>query len=142
MRDQDELPYIVIERQSSGLGAFFLGTAIGVIAGLLLAPRSGSETKEEFRRRVERVRDRAESARESVHRTRERLEDRIDSVREQLGEVREKVESGLDRVRRTQTETSPAQGDGRRSRGRAGEHEPAEFGDVAEDTSAGSADLG
>lgn len=99
MRDQEELPYIVIERQSTGVAVFFWGVAIGFVAGVLLAPRSGAETQDELRRRVDRIRDSAESARESARRTRERLEGRIDSVREQLGDVRERVESGLDRVR-------------------------------------------
>jgi gas vesicle protein len=47
MRDQDDLPYIVIERRGGG-GAFVLGVLVGFGAALLLAPRSGADTREAF----------------------------------------------------------------------------------------------
>ncbi len=90
MRDHDEVPYVVIERHSAGFGTLLWGMLIGAGAALLLAPRSGAETREEIRDRVDRARsaanDRVESARSTVHRTRESIEDRVESVRDQFGD--------------------------------------------------------
>lgn len=103
MRDHDDLPYIVIERHSSGLGMFVWGILMGSAAALLLAPRSGAETQEDIRRRVDRARtaaeDRYDTARTSVVRTRERIEDQFGSVRGRIDDVREKLEDRADRAR-------------------------------------------
>jgi gas vesicle protein len=103
MRDQDDLPYIVIERHSAGLGAFIWGALIGAGAALLLAPRTGAQTQEELRQGVMRARnaaqDRAQAARQTVDRTRGRIEDQIGSVRDQLGNVRERIETRTERAR-------------------------------------------
>jgi gas vesicle protein len=97
MRDHDDLPYIVIERRSAGLGPFVWGTLIGAAAALLLAPRSGAETQEDIRRSVRRARsaaeDRIDTARTTVERTRERIEDQIGSVRGKVDDVKERLES-------------------------------------------------
>lgn len=120
MRDQDDLPYIVIERQSVGFAPFFWGLVIGTAVGILIAPRAGRETKDEIRQRVDRARARAESARDSVHRTRERVEDRITAVREQIGSVRERMESRIDPARRgSDGDRGPA---GNRAPGSAGRY--------------------
>ncbi len=103
MRDHDDVPYIVIERHSAGFSTFLWGLALGAGAALLLAPRSGAETRDEIRDRVDRARsaanDRMDSARSTVHRTRERFEDRMDSVRDQLDNVREKIETRAEDAR-------------------------------------------
>ena len=105
MRDSDDLPYVVIERHSGGLGAFLWGAMIGAGAALLLAPRSGSETQEDLRASVRRVRtaaeDRVETARSTVNRTRSRLEDQLGNVREQISSVREQIDSKAERARET-----------------------------------------
>jgi gas vesicle protein len=91
MRDHDDLPYIVIEKHSGGgMGTFLWGALLGAGVALLLAPRSGEETQEEIRERVERLREAAEdrvnevrdTVTESVSRTRDRIQDQIDSVRD------------------------------------------------------------
>ena len=103
MRDQDDLPYIVIERHSAGLAPFLWGALIGAGAALLLAPRTGVETQEEIRLGVRRARgvaeEKVEAARSTVNRTRERLETQIGSVRDQLGTVRERIETRADEAR-------------------------------------------
>lgn len=103
MRDHDEVPYIVIERHGAGFGPFLWGMLIGAGAALLLAPRSGAETREEIRERVDRARtaatDRVDAARSTVHRTRETIEDRIESVRDQFGDLRERFEASADDAR-------------------------------------------
>jgi gas vesicle protein len=48
MRDNDEGPYIVIERESGGgIGSFVLGALVGAGLALLFAPKSGAETQED-----------------------------------------------------------------------------------------------
>ncbi len=50
MRDHDETPYIVIEREGGGgLGSFILGALVGAGLALLFAPQSGEETQEEIK---------------------------------------------------------------------------------------------
>lgn len=111
MRDHDDLPYIVIERRSAGLGAFIWGALLGAGAALLLAPRSGAETQEELREGVRRARraaeDRVDAVRSTVDRTRTRIEDQIGGVREQISTVRSQIDTkttqardGIDNARR------------------------------------------
>lgn len=112
MRDYDDLPYIVIERHSGGMGAFVWGALIGAGAALLLAPRSGAETQDEIRRRVTRIRNEAEGrvngARDTVTRTRDRFFDQFDSVRstveEQANRARDAVETGRRAARDARSE--------------------------------------
>jgi gas vesicle protein len=116
MRDHDDLPYIVIERHSGGVGGFVWGALIGAGLALLLAPRSGAETQEEIRTRVQRIRDGAEGrvneARDTVTgtvaRTRSRIFDQIDSVRstleEQADRARDAVETGRRAARDARSE--------------------------------------
>jgi gas vesicle protein len=89
MADHDELPYIVIERRSGGLGAFVWGALIGAGAALLLAPRSGRETRDELRAGALRIRDRAEDA----------VRQATDSVQETIGGVRSEVHGRIDVAR-------------------------------------------
>lgn len=89
MSDHDDLPYIVIERRSGGFAAFLWGALLGAGTALLLAPRSGRETRDELRAGALRLRDRAEDAVRGV----------TDSVQETIGGVRGEVEGRLDAAR-------------------------------------------
>jgi gas vesicle protein len=89
MSDHDDLPYIVIERRSGGFGAFVWGALLGAGAALLLAPRSGRETRDEIRAGALRLRDRAEDAVRGV----------TDSVQDTIGGVRGEVEGRIDAAR-------------------------------------------
>ncbi|MEX0907079.1 MAG: YtxH domain-containing protein [Gemmatimonadota bacterium] len=89
MADHDDMPYIVIERRSGGAGAFLWGALIGAGAALLLAPRSGRQTRDEIRASALRLRDRAEDAVREV----------TDSVSETIGGVRGEVQGRLDTAR-------------------------------------------
>lgn len=95
MRNHDDVPVIVIERESGGFGTFILGAMIGAAAALLLAPQSGEETQREIRERARRLKDAAE---ERVRDAQRQLETRIDEARQGIGHrvdsVREAVESG------------------------------------------------
>jgi gas vesicle protein len=89
MAEHDEFPYVVIERRSGGFGAFVVGALIGAGAALLLAPRSGRETRDEIRAGALRIRDRAEDA----------VRDVTDSVQETIGGVRGEVQGRIDAAR-------------------------------------------
>lgn len=106
MRDYDDYPHIVIERERGGLGAFLWGALLGAGAALLLAPRTGAETQRELRERARALREAAEgrvneareSVTEAVERARGEVNDRITSVRDALetraDQARTAVEAG------------------------------------------------
>jgi gas vesicle protein len=113
MRDHDEVPYIVIEREGGGgLGSFILGTLIGAGLALLLAPRSGEETQEEIKARAlkfkgaaaDRVREAQQNLEGRLVTARENVQARVDSVREAVDsgrkaalEARDDLEKKLER---------------------------------------------
>lgn len=90
MADHDDLPYIVIERRSGSFGNLIMGALLGAGAALLLAPRSGRETRDEIRAGALRLRDRAEDAVRGVS---ESVQDTIGGVR---GEVEDRIDSARD----------------------------------------------
>jgi gas vesicle protein len=108
MRDRDDLPYIVIERRTGGVGGFVYGALIGAGLALLFAPRSGRETRTEIRTGVERIRGRAEDVvrqvQESVTGTfedvREEVNDRLDSAREAFEAGRQAARETRDQMER------------------------------------------
>lgn len=96
MRDRDDVPYIVIERESTtGMGSFVVGALVGAGLALLFAPQSGKETQEEIRIRANKLRDAAE---ERMLDMQGQIEERLDGVREgvqaRVELVKEAVESG------------------------------------------------
>lgn len=100
MRDYEEGPYVVYERDRGGVGTFFLGAMIGAGLALLFAPRTGEETQQEIKDRARRFRDTAE---EKVREAQRTLEARIDEARggveSRVATVRDAVESGRDAAR-------------------------------------------
>ena len=84
----------------SFVSGFFLGAVIGGVAGILLAPKPGSETRSELRDQSETWRARAE---ELASRMRDQLAPTLDEVRERVGptveEVRERVRPAVQEVR-------------------------------------------
>jgi len=90
MRDQDDAPYVVIERDGgAGLGSFALGALVGAGLALLFAPKSGAETQEDLKEHARRFRSVAE----------ERVREAQRQVEERLEEVREGVQVGFDGVK-------------------------------------------
>jgi gas vesicle protein len=99
-------PYVVIEREEAGIGSFLFGIAVGAGIALLLAPRSGAETRraigERARRVTDDVRDRVSDVADSVHAQvddiRERVSERVDdaraAVRRGQRQVRDAVDAG------------------------------------------------
>ena len=93
MRDHDDVPYIVIERDSGGgLGSFLLGAMVGAGVALLFAPKAGEETQEELREQARKLREVAE---ERVREAQRQLESRLDVARDGVAarydEVRDAV---------------------------------------------------
>lgn len=96
MRDHNDVPYIVIERDGGGqVGSFLVGALLGAGLALLFAPKSGEETQAELREQAIKLRDAAETRMREAQRN---LEDRLDHAREgvqgRFEEVREAVEAG------------------------------------------------
>ncbi len=96
MRNQDDMPYIIVERDSGGgFGSFCLGALVGAGLALLFAPQTGEETQEEIREHARKLRIAAE---QRVKEAQLHLEDRMDAVRDgvqsQVGLVKDAVESG------------------------------------------------
>jgi gas vesicle protein len=96
MRDQDDVPYIVIERESGGgIGSFLIGAMVGAGLALLFAPKSGEETQEELREQARKLRLAAE---ERVRTAQRQLEERLDDAREgvtsRYDDVRDAVRAG------------------------------------------------
>lgn len=92
-------PYVVIERRSGDFGSFVMGLALGSAIALLLAPRTGADTRRELRIRARRVRNAAEDA---AHDMAERVTDTLEQARTQVEErvdaARSAVEMRKDQV--------------------------------------------
>ncbi len=95
MRNNDDVPYIVIDRDSGGVGSFLVGALVGAGLALLFAPQTGEETQEEIRERAKKLRSVAE---ERIKEAQQVLELRLEGVREELHErvdqIKEAVDSG------------------------------------------------
>lgn len=86
-------PFVVIEKRSGSAGSFFWGIALGAGLALLLAPRSGEETRRELRKGARRVRTAA----------RETAEELADSVVDRYEHARHSVNEQVDSARRALT---------------------------------------
>jgi gas vesicle protein len=96
MRDQDDSPYIVIERdRGGGLGSFVVGALVGAGLALLFAPKTGAETQEELKEHARKLRTAAEErVREAQRQLEERLDDVRDGVQTRFDDVKEAVSAG------------------------------------------------
>ncbi|HJU64148.1 MAG TPA: YtxH domain-containing protein [Gemmatimonadaceae bacterium] len=87
MREYEEYeadePFVVIEKRSGSAGSFFWGIALGAGLALLLAPRSGAETRRELKRGARRVRT---AARETAEELADSVVDRYEHARHSVGE--------------------------------------------------------
>lgn len=102
MREHDEAPYIVIERDSGGgVGSFVLGALVGAGLALLFAPKSGAETQEELKEHARKLRSTAE---ERVREAQRQLEERLDGVRDGVQTRFEDVKDAVSAGRNAATE--------------------------------------
>ena len=102
--DEDEGPYVVIERSEPGIGTFVVGLAIGAGLALLFAPRTGEETRRDLQRRARKMGDQAqdfvsevtESVSNTIHAAKDRFEASIDSTRNAVDLKRRQVSNAVD----------------------------------------------
>ncbi|MDE2943567.1 MAG: YtxH domain-containing protein [Gemmatimonadota bacterium] len=82
MSEQDQQPYVIVERRASGVVAFLCGALVGAGVALLLAPKSGRETQADLREGARRLKEGTE---ERLTDLRETLGDRYDRTRDEVG---------------------------------------------------------
>ena len=93
-----------IEKRSGDFGSFAIGLAIGAGLALLMAPRTGAETRRELKERARRVRDAAEELAQDVSSkaagkyedAKSQVEDRIDAARSAVEMRKEQVVQAID----------------------------------------------
>ncbi len=101
---EDNDPYVVIEQQSNSVMPFLIGLALGAGAALLLAPRSGEETRRDLKRRALRARKIADrkahelgdSVTETYQDARRRVEETIDGAKDAIDLKRRQVTRAVD----------------------------------------------
>ena len=104
--DDEDGPYVVIERETggSGIGTFLLGAAIGAGIALLFAPKSGQETRADIRRRARHAKDAAsrvahdvtESVTDTFQDARRRVEQQIDTARHAIETKKEQMRRAME----------------------------------------------
>lgn len=90
MSEQDQQPYVVVERRASGVVAFLCGALVGAGVALLLAPKSGRETQADLKEGARRLREG----------TGERLTELKDTLGERYDRTRDQVETQVGAFRR------------------------------------------
>jgi len=90
MRDFEGEPFVVIERDEPGIGTLLLGVAIGAGIALLLAPRSGADTRRMIETRARRAGERVRNVATDV----------ADNVTSQVNDVRDRVTERVGAARR------------------------------------------
>ena len=105
--------------QNSGLSYFIVGIGVGVAVGMLLAPRSGEETRELLRAKADEgsdyLRSKADESKEFVKRRSQELRDSatelIDRSKDVIGRQKDQlamaVEAGKQAYRESMDESSP-----------------------------------
>ncbi len=90
MSEQEQQPYVVVERRASGVVAFLCGALVGAGVALLLAPKSGRETQADLKEGARRLREG----------TGERLTELKDTLGERYDRTRDQVETQVGAFRR------------------------------------------
>ena len=101
---QDDEPYVIIEKNSGGLGSFLVGLAVGAGVALLLAPQSGEETRRGLQRRARTAGDRARTMADEMSENvqgrwqdaRSALEERVDRARTAVDIKRHQVAKAVE----------------------------------------------
>jgi gas vesicle protein len=97
---------VMSDRDGNSLVWFLAGLGLGALAGVLYAPRSGAETRDQLRARAEEgkeyVRNRAREAREQAQQWADRSRDAVSQQKEQF---RAAYEAGRQAYHEATTET-------------------------------------
>lgn len=96
MRERDEVPTIIIERDGGGgIGSFLVGALVGAGLALLFAPKTGEETQEDLKERARKLKGVAEDrVREAQKQLEARMEQARKGVHDKVDDVREAVDAG------------------------------------------------
>jgi gas vesicle protein len=100
----DDEPFVVIEKESGGVGSFLLGIAIGAGIALLFAPQAGADTRQGLKRSAQRVRraaedvvdDVRETVTDSLQQARQQVEDKIESARQTVETKKQQVADAME----------------------------------------------
>jgi gas vesicle protein len=99
MRDFEREPFVVIERDEPGVGTLLLGVMIGAGLALLLAPRSGADTRRMIESRARRAGARVRNvATDVADNVTSQVNDVRDRVTQRVGAARRAVRRGQDQV--------------------------------------------
>ena len=102
--EDDDGPFVVIEKSEPGIGTFVTGLLVGAGLALLFAPRTGVETRRQLQKSAKRVGDQAQdlvsdvtgSVSETIRSAKEKVEERIDSTRSAVELKRRQVTNAVD----------------------------------------------
>jgi gas vesicle protein len=83
--------------KTDAVGFFITGAAVGAAVGLLLAPKSGEQTRKEIRRFSKKAVNRIDDLQSDV---REEINDRYEQVLEVFDNVKEYVEDGKNKLQK------------------------------------------
>ena len=99
MRDFEREPFVVIERDEPGVGTLLLGVMIGAGLALLLAPRSGADSRRMIESRARRAGARVRNvATDVADNVTSQVNDVRDRVTQRVGAARRAVRRGQDQV--------------------------------------------
>ena len=128
MSHHEGQPVVVVER-SSGIGSFLWGAILGAGVALLLAPRTGEETREVLRAKGRRLRARAEDTADDIQsrlgegyeKAKARVEQKFERARRNIGQTRagarDAVKAGRAAVHSAREELERRLADAKASRG-------------------------
>ena len=102
--EDDDGPFVVIEKSEPGVGTFVTGLLIGAGLALLFAPRTGVETRRQLQKSAKRVGDQAQdlvsdvtgSVSQTIKSAKDKVEERIDSTRSAVELKRRQVTNAVD----------------------------------------------
>ena len=100
--DDDDLPFVVVEKNTGSMGAFVWGALIGAGVALLFAPKSGRETRDGIIGGARRIRETAE---ETVSRVQGAVTGTIDGVRQQVNDRIDSARDAMEAGRRAARDT-------------------------------------
>lgn len=98
------------DRESNSFLWFLAGLGIGALAGVLYAPRSGSETRDAIRSRAEEGRD---YMRERARQARDQASEWMDRGKEVLSQQKDQFRSAFEAGRQAYQEATTSEGGGK-----------------------------
>jgi gas vesicle protein len=98
------------DRDGNSFLWFLAGLGIGALAGVLYAPRSGSETREAIRSRAEEGRD---YVRERARQARDQASEWVDRGKDVLNQQKEQFRSAYEAGRTSYQEATTTEGGGK-----------------------------